>query len=357
MKKIICYISMLLLACNLCAEPSCYVQVYAQASNAATIYEYYDSLSNGQYEEALNLLGGDYYNDVFGLMQNEYNKENRIGLFNIKKANVISATKITNPGQLGIEYNTFENAQSVYQVNINFEVYSEDEYIKNGINKRYVILDGNDKILGCTSVSDEGNTNILNSGIAMLLSCDTPKAGITKNPSSIKVHRKSSNKIETVNFKRYCKVVTTCEVGYDWNQNALNACALAIKNYGVARVNTKKYPDLGYDVKDTEADQVYNPGKELQSKCNQAVDNIWYYFMYDSKGRLFPAFYVDNKTINSYAIKNGGMLSQKRSRDLANEGKSWKEIVRYFYNRVNGKKYYNSEVAVGNISVEYYYSK
>lgn len=349
MKKIMRYVMAFLLVCNLCAGNLC----YAQTSDGDVIYEYYNLLSSGQYNEILELLGGEYYNDASEILANEYNKVNKIGLYNIKKASVKSITKVINPDELPIEYGTYENAQSVYEANIDFEAYSENEYIQNGLAKRYFILDENSKIIGCASVLLESDSN---DGI-MTMSCDTPTKGIKGNPATIKVYRVKNKTIESVGFLGYCKVVTVNEVGYDWKQDALNACALAIKNYGISRKYNKKYPDLGYDVKDNEADQVYNPSKSSMKKCNKAVTNIWYYFMYDADGGLFPGFHVHSVDINSYAKKNGGILSQVKSRDLANDGKDWKEIVKYFYNRKSGTNYFNTEVAVGNISVEYFYSK
>ena len=75
----------------------------------------------------------------------------------------------------------------------------------------------------------------------------------------------------TYNPKGHIKkeVVTVNEVGYNWKQDALDACALAIKNYGVARKYTKKYPEFGYDIKDDEYDQVYDPKKTAMDKCKR----------------------------------------------------------------------------------------
>lgn len=56
-----------------------------------------------------------------------------------------------------------------------------------------------------------------------------------------------------MDFKKYVKVVTRCEVGYStWEFEALKACAVEIKNYGVARRLRHKYAGQGFDVKDTE---------------------------------------------------------------------------------------------------------
>lgn len=349
LRELIQYATMVfLLVYNLCARSFC----FAQTTNNNVIYQYYRLLSEGDYERVLTILGGEYYDDAVGILQNEDCKKNKVGLYNIKKASVKSIVQIINPDDVLAQFGIEKNVKWVYEVEVDFEVHYKSEYIKNGLAKRYFILNRDGKIIGCTSVLSDDNDN----GI-MLTSCDTPKKGIKGNPATIKVYRVKKKTIDTVGFLGYCKSVTVNEVGYDWKQDALNACALAIKNYGVSRKYNKKYPDLGYDVKDTEVDQVYNPGKPKMDKCNKAVNNIWYYFMYDANGGLFPGFHVHNISINSYAKKNGGILSQTKSRDLADDKKDWKEIVKYFYNRKLGTDYYNKDVAVGEISVEYFYSK
>lgn len=337
-----------MLVCNLCVGNIC----YARTSDENVICKYYELLSEGKQNDVLALLGGEYYSDASVILRNESNKANKIGLYNIKKASIRSIIRIINPNEIPVEFDTYVNAKSVYEVNVDFEVYCENEYIQNGLAKRYFILDTNSKIIGCTSIMVEND----NDGI-MTLGYDTPKKGIKGNPSTIKVLRTNSGTIETVGFYKYCKVVTVNEVGYNWKQDALDACALAIKNLGVARKYTKKYPEFGYDIKDNEYDQVYDPKKPAMDKCNQAVSNIWYYFMYDAKDGLFPGFHVHSVDVRAHAKKNGGVVSQIKSRDLANGGKNWKQIVKYFYNRVSGTDYYNNDVAVGNISVQYFYSK
>lgn len=52
-------------------------------------------------------------------------------------------------------------------------------------------------------------------------------------PSSIKVLRIAKNKVETVNFKQYCRVVMVCEEGYEDRQTDYKkAFAIAIKHFG-----------------------------------------------------------------------------------------------------------------------------
>jgi hypothetical protein len=73
--------------------------------------------------------------------------------------------------------------------------------------------------------------------------------------------------------------------------------------------------------------------------------------MYDSGTKLFPGFHVANVNVSKYASKNGGILSQEGSRDLAKNGSTWKDILHNYYDKVSGTSYYNSEVATGKIQI------
>ena len=345
LKKVVCCLLTFLLVSNLC--PNVTMSLAKEKNNKVdAVYEYYELISNKQYDELVSskLLGGEYYNDVLNCINNEYNKINHVGIYNIKEATVRSIQRVIDPAIVVAQMREYDQAKAVYEVSIELSAYVEDEYLKNGTNKRYVILYGDGRILGNVQATSEEKA-------ISTVSYDKPKKGIEKNPADIKVYLTNKKQIKVVGFEKYCKFVTVSEVGYNWNQNALNACALAIKNYGAARKYTKKYPDLGYDVKDSEADQVYNPDKAMQTNCSLAVSNIWDYYIYDANNGLIPAFHVHDKNVSSYAKKNGGVLSQTKSRDLANSGKNWEEIIKYFYNRKSGVSYYNTEVAVGNVKI------
>lgn len=252
------------------------------------------------------------------------------------------------------EISTYDQSVgAVLRVVSNMEVYKEEESFVSGENVFYFVLNLEGKIMGCWSFEEDGGESASNAGIS-LYSYDTPISGVTSNPSTIKV--KTSDGIKNVDFKKYVKIVAKCEVGYsNWNMNALKACAVAIKNYGIARVYRHKYPHLGYDVKATEKDQVYNPKKESVPKCNEAVNAIWNVFWVDAKNRLFPGFHVHSKAVNSHAVKNGGILSQTKAQELASDkGYHWIDILRYFYDRKKGTTYFNPEVAYGTTFMNVY---
>lgn len=147
MKRIMKIVMVFLLVCNLCVGNIC----YARTSDENVIYKYYELLSEGKQNDVLALLGGEYYSDASVILRNESNKANKIGLYNIKKASIRSIIRIIDPNEIPVGFDSYVNAKSVFEVIVDVEVYCENEYIQNGLAKRYFILDTNSKIIGCAS--------------------------------------------------------------------------------------------------------------------------------------------------------------------------------------------------------------
>ena len=307
------------------------------------IREYYNCINTKDYSGLYNLFCQSYYEETNCIYENLENRKNHVGIFDIKSAKVKSICRESDTKKF--ELDTYESrVTSIYKVTVEMKVYTGKDCFVAGDNVCYFLFDSNNKIVGCWNFEEDDSKEA--SAIATV-SYDTPVANVNKNPDTIRVYY--NNQIHKVDFNKYVKVVERCEVGYSsWNFEALKACAVAIKNYGIVRVKKHKYAGQGYDVKATEADQVYNTKKENIPICNDAVDAVWNVIWLDSKDRVFPGFHVHSKSYNSYAVKNGGVLSQTGAQKLAKEnGYDWVKILRYYYDRKKGVAYYNSEVAVG----------
>lgn len=331
------------------------IQVSANNLTAEEIIQsYYDDVNSKDINGILNFLGGEYGECAKNIYTDKENVNNYIGIFNISNAEILSIDEVSLSDVSTLELSDFDNEiVSVYKVKVNIKKYQDNNSeFSNGINEIYFILDENNKIIGCQTLTDMPEILENDDNIA-LFSYDAPVTKPSSNPSTIKVYRTSTGKIESVGFKTYCKVVTTCEVGYSyWDKAALRACAMAIKNYGIARIKRAKYAGLGYNVKDSTADQVYNPSKTRITQCDNAVDYIWKYYLVSSDSKIFPGFHVKNVNTSSYAAKHKGVLSQEKAQSLASEKNySWKKILKHFYNREAGVTYYNSEVPVGSVSI------
>lgn len=321
--------------------------VLACGNGEENIKAYYAAINQGNIDELYNLVGESYLEDIKDIYSNKENVSSHVGIFDIKTVKVKEIEEEKNVDRF--ELSTYsEPVEVVYKVATEMEVYTGEDCFKNGRNVCYFLMNHDGKIIGCWNFEEEDSNQI------SMLSYDTPISNVTSNPSTIRV--KIDGEIKKVDFKKYVKVVTRCEVGYStWKLEALKACAVAIKNYGIARCIRHKYAGQGFDVKATTADQVYNPSKENIPICSNAVDLIWNVFWIDANDKLFPGFHVHSKEFNSYAVKNGGVLSQTKAQDLAkNHNYNWVDILRYFYDRKKGTKYFNSEVAYGTTFMNVY---
>jgi hypothetical protein len=149
-------------------------------------------------------------------------------------------------------------------------------------------------------------------------------------PKTIKVLRTGTGEIETVDFNYYVKNVMPNEWGMPgWPTETLKAGAMAVKTYGWMHVTTyHKYPGLGYDVKDSTADQVYRPGT-AEAYTDAAVDATWNYTM-TRDGQLFEPEY-DSGVKGSLEPIYTNRLGQEGAVILGNEGMTWQQILHYYY--------------------------
>lgn len=319
------------------------------------IQSYYEDLNENNIEKVLSSLAGEYGEIAQNIYTDKENIANHIGIFNISSAEVLNIEEVSSFDGLDLlELSDYEDEIiKVYKVRVDITKYQEDNNeFYSGVNEIYFILNSNSKIIGCRMLYDMPEVKKSDNNIS-LLGYDTPISKPSANPDKIRVYRTNTGKIETVGFKKYCKVVTSCEVGMpNWDKAALRACAMAVKDFAIAHLYGRKYIGVGFDTKDNTEDQVYNPNKTRVTQCDDAVNFIWNYYVVDANSKLFATFHVKNVSSNSYAAKHKGVLSQEQAQSLAvNSNYSWKKILKYFYTRESGKAYYNSEVAVGSVSI------
>lgn len=157
----------------------------------------------------------------------------------------------------------------------------------------------------------------------------------------VKMTRLSGAPIHTVNMLTYSKVVLANEVYSSWHYEALYACGLAVKTYGTYRILVPKYPNLGYDVKDTSADQNYNPnGVNVgNARIAKAIDDLQEWLVADSNNNIICTYYkagkqgVDPRTGDDPNHTKGcGDLSQWGAQYLADTvGWEFTDILDFYY--------------------------
>lgn len=132
-----------------------------------------------------------------------------------------------------------------------------------------------------------------------------------------------------VRYKDYIKNVASCEIYATWPEAALYANILAIMSFTLNRVYTEWYRGQGRNftiTSSTAYDQKWIYGRNIFENIGNLVDNVFANYL-SRPGVTQPILtsYCDGNRTTC----NG--LSQWGSRDLAEQGYTAIEILRYFY--------------------------
>ncbi len=133
----------------------------------------------------------------------------------------------------------------------------------------------------------------------------------------------------TVSFTSYIKNVASNEVYPTWPENALRANILAQISFALNRIYTEYYRSRGYEfdiTNNTVIDQSYVKGGQIYDNISLIVDQTFnnYIVRSGSVAPLYAQFCDGNRT-----TCNG--LSQWGSVELANQGMTPYEILKYYY--------------------------
>ena len=156
-------------------------------------------------------------------------------------------------------------------------------------------------------------------------------------PTTIRVLRTSgsaSGTIQTVNFRTYVGVVIAAEWSSGWPAAALQAGAMAIKEYAWNYVmNSRGYTYGGscYDVVDNTNDQIYAPeSRSPTAGQNTAIDATWYETITRGSG-LISTGYRTGDSLPCGADADGFHLFQNSSYNCALAGESADQILQTYY--------------------------
>ncbi len=132
-----------------------------------------------------------------------------------------------------------------------------------------------------------------------------------------------------VRYKDYIKNVASCEIYATWPEAALYANILAIMSFTLNRVFTEWYRGQGRDftiTSSTAYDQKWIYGRNIYENIDRLVDNVFANYL-SRPGVRQPILtaYCDGDRVQCSG------LSQWGSRDLAEQGYSAIEILRYYY--------------------------
>lgn len=337
------------------------------------IFQYYEMINKQNQEEIMDLYTEPLKNYVSYFFENKYNKNMHEGIYNVNNANVVLICEMehikTQTEFEGIIYGEIKR----YFVKCEMQVHSSDKYYTEG-NNYFVFsigkdISGDEKIINieipCYSTiflydkditEVKGYINIRNgflygeleeSGIQP--TSDAPVyIDYVRNPNTIRVL--VNGKVDTVDFKTYCKRAAAVEINSGLNYtDGYNACAMALKMFAIHKVNTAAV-GANYDI-NAATDQGYSETKVISAVADAAVEATYNYFLLDYYGAFFPTFYRTQKLSKpTYCVQSGGILPQKEADDLA-KTKSWKEILKYYYTRLENVTYYNSLMNYGALII------
>lgn len=155
-------------------------------------------------------------------------------------------------------------------------------------------------------------------------------------PEFIIVHDGAPNdstaKNYTLRYTEYIKNVASSEIFSTWNREAIKANLLAISSFTINRIYTEWYRARGYDFNITSStayDQAFSYGRTIFSSISEVADEIFGTFIV-RRGVNQPLFsqYCDGRR-----VQRAGWLSQWGSQELASQGLSALQILRYYYGR------------------------
>ena len=151
-------------------------------------------------------------------------------------------------------------------------------------------------------------------------------------PKTITVHTGPADQWAenvTVSFSDYIKNVASSEIYPTWPEAALRANILAQVSFALNRVYTEYYPSRGYDFDITGStinDQKFIKDRSIFENVAQLVDELFTTYI-RRKGFVEP---LAAKFCNGTTVTCDG-LSQWGSESLARQGRSYIDILRYYY--------------------------
>lgn len=280
-----------------------------------------------------NLFYGEYKKDLVDMTNHPEYANQHIGMYNVQSIRILSV-KQASPSSL---YDSVMNdaceleSVRVYEVRSKVKTYEESAFYNTGERKDYYFLgtkNGRRYIFSINSVVD-GNVDEIESNVQTYV---MPKKNCLPDVISVK---RGNGVIQNVDFKKYCQVVAACEVGYNsYNSEWHKARCVALKNYALHKIWIAPV-DKGFHVTDDQSTQVYNPSINLSEfpRLMIALNTIWNDVLVDSSGNVIETQYRGSKATDYQSAlgKGSGILPEEESLELAKSGKTYKEILWYYY--------------------------
>ena len=153
-------------------------------------------------------------------------------------------------------------------------------------------------------------------------------------PTTIRVLRTGTKKVQVVDFKSYVEVVMAAEWPYSWETQALDVGALAVKQFGwYYTIHWRGGSASGgcYDVNDSTSDQLYQPEtRTVQASIRTAVEATWASSA-TKNGSLLLMGYRAGASVACGADSDGYHLYQHSVRACAQAGLTMEQILHVYF--------------------------
>ena len=152
----------------------------------------------------------------------------------------------------------------------------------------------------------------------------------------------------TVSFTDYISNVASSEIYPTWPKEALKANIYAIISFTMNRVYNEWYRSKGYNFDITNSpiyDQAFKENRSTYENINNIVEEIFNNYVVKGKG-IEPYFttYCDGRNTTCNGLSQWGTVT------LANQGKNYLEILKYYYGNDISIKY---DAEVGDNTMGY----
>ena len=137
----------------------------------------------------------------------------------------------------------------------------------------------------------------------------------------------------TIPFPEYIKNVASGEIYPNWPEEAVKANIIAQISFALNRVYNEWYTSKGYNFDITNNpsyDQSFKENRQFFKKISEMVDEIFNnYIIKDKQIQPYFAMYCDGREVKCKGLSQWGTVA------LAKEGKTYLEILKYYYGNVN----------------------
>jgi hypothetical protein len=152
-------------------------------------------------------------------------------------------------------------------------------------------------------------------------------------PTTIRVLRTATGKVQVVDFKTYVQVVMRAEWPIGWQAAALQTGAMAVKQFGwYYTMHWRGGTATGgcYDVRDDNSDQIYDPSRAVRPDEVAAIDATWTKSATKS-GSFILMGYRSGASVACGADADGYHLYQHSSRACAAAGMTVDQILHVYF--------------------------